>query len=72
MEQLDLVGASEVASMLSVSRQRVDALARKRDDFPKPVARISAGRIWRREDIELWVSEQGRLVFSSFRRGVGS
>lgn len=46
--------------MLGVSRQYVDRLSRA-EDFPSPVGQISAGRIWRREDVEAWARQTGRL-----------
>ena len=65
MAKLDIVGVSEVAQMLGVTRQRVHALARDdRKDFPKPSATLAAGRIWLRSDIEEWAVAQGRLVFA--------
>ena len=65
MAELDIVGVSEVAQMLGVSRQRIHALARDhRNNFPKPSATLAAGRIWLRKDIEQWAAAQGRLVFA--------
>jgi len=59
---LDLVGLTEIAEMLELSRQRVDQLVRDADSsFPEPVAVISAGRIWRRSDVERWARRVGRL-----------
>ncbi len=55
-----LVGLSEIAQMLGLTRQRVDQLARL-PDFPEPDAVLTAGRIWKREDIETWARETGRL-----------
>ena len=42
-----LVGVSEVASLLGVSRQRVSELARA-DYFPAPLAELAAGPVWDR------------------------
>ncbi len=56
-----LVGVAEVAKLLGVSRQRVDELIRTRDEFPEPDAVLTAGRIWKREDIEAWARETGRI-----------
>lgn len=42
-----------MAEMLGVTRQQVDRLA-ARPDFPRPVAVLKAGRIWRRRDVERW------------------
>ena len=56
-----LVGVAEIALMLGVSRQRVDAIARTHPDFPKPQAELTAGRVWLRAEIETWAREAGRL-----------
>ncbi len=48
-----LVGAQEIAELLKVTRQRVHQLSRD-NQFPRPVAELAAGQIWRREDIEQW------------------
>lgn len=57
----ELVSVQEVARMLGVTRQRVHAIARTHPDFPAPVAELSAGRIWRKADIESWARAAGRL-----------
>lgn len=54
---LELMGAAEVAAALGVSRQRVNQLAHS-DGFPRPVAVLEAGRIWLASDIEAW--KEGR------------
>jgi len=53
----ELVGVAEVAQMLGVSRQRVDAIAKTHTDFPKPVAELMAGRIWVPQLVEEWKRE---------------
>lgn len=53
---VELVGVSEIADRLGVSRARVHQLA-KRADWPEPVARLSAGTIWLRADVERWIAE---------------
>jgi predicted DNA-binding transcriptional regulator AlpA len=55
-----LMGVAEVAAFLSVSRQRVQQLAR-RPDFPAPVARLAATPVWESVDIERWAREDGRI-----------
>ena len=55
----DLCGPAEIAELLGVSRQRVHQLA-ARKGFPKPVAVLAAGRIWRRADILAWQAQEGR------------
>lgn len=51
-----LAGAAEAAEILGVSRQQLHRLAR-REDFPRPVAELAAGKIWRAKDIERWARE---------------
>jgi prophage regulatory protein len=58
---MDLVGAAEIAEMLGLTRQRINAIVRTHEDFPRPVADLSAGRIWRRKDVEDWARRTGRL-----------
>ena len=55
-----LVGLTEIAEMLGVSRQYTDRLVRQ-DGFPAAEAVITAGRIWKREDVEAWAKATGRL-----------
>jgi predicted DNA-binding transcriptional regulator AlpA len=55
-----LVGVAEVAELLGVSRQRVHKLA-ERDDFPAPVAILTAGKVWDRDAVEKWARATGRL-----------
>lgn len=47
----DLVGVTEAARLLRVSRQRLDQL-RGSSDFPKPIVRLAAGPVWLRSSIE--------------------
>ena len=56
-----LVGVAEIADMLGVSKQRVDQLLRSDSKFPVPEVHLSAGRVWKRSDIEEWAREVGRL-----------
>lgn len=57
--RVELAGAAEVADMLGVTTQQVDRLARQ-PGFPKPVAVLKAGRVWRRRDIERWATTRRR------------
>lgn len=50
-----LVGVSEIARMLGVSRQRAAQLVEEYADFPAPTVALAAGRIWEREAVETWV-----------------
>jgi prophage regulatory protein len=52
-----LVGASEVRAMLGgVSKQRTYQIT-TRADFPKPVADLAQGKVWRASDVERWIRE---------------
>jgi hypothetical protein len=57
---MELVGLKEIAEILNVSKQRAAQLA-ARPDFPQPLGEISAGRIWKRSDVERWARRMGRI-----------
>jgi prophage regulatory protein len=58
---LDLVGSAEIAEMLGVSKQRVNQMAADPNyPFPRPVAQLRAGRVWRRSDIMDWARQHRR------------
>lgn len=68
----DLVGSAEIAAMLGVSRQRVDQLA-SAEGFPRPIADLSAGRIWARSAVEAWMAGQGsRAPAADLEEGIAS
>lgn len=56
-----LMGTTEVAQLLGISRQRVHQIATA-DGFPEPVARLAAGPVWESADVEDWAREQGRIT----------
>ena len=49
-----LVGVTEIAEMLGVSRQRADQITRQYSDFPQPEVTLATGRVWRRAAVEGW------------------
>lgn len=59
----DLVGVDELAKMLDVSKQRASELA-KHPDFPKPIARLASGPVWKKATIarhaRTWDRRPGR------------
>ena len=55
-DDIELMGTSEVAALLGLSRQRVLKIA-ERADFPRPLAVLKMGNVWRGDDIRHWVSE---------------
>ena len=50
-----LVGVAEIAELLDVSRQRVDRIIKSFEDFPAAEVELTAGRVWKREDVEAWI-----------------
>ena len=57
-----LVGMTEIAALLGISRQRVHQIMQQDPDFPQPAATISAGGVWEREAIEAWAKRVGREI----------
>jgi hypothetical protein len=55
----ELVGVSEVAQLLNVSRQRASELARAAN-FPTPVARLASGPVWARMTLDRFVESWNR------------
>lgn len=58
--------------MLGITRQRVNRIVQTHEDFPTPAADLSAGRIWRLKDIQVWIRKHpkrgsGRPSGRSFR-----
>ncbi len=62
MPEEELVGVPEIAEILSVVRTYVYRLESEDPTFPKPVAELAAGRIWRKADIVKWAKATGREV----------
>jgi predicted DNA-binding transcriptional regulator AlpA len=54
---MDLVGISEIAEMLGVTNGRVSQLTHE-DNFPKPLDRIKAGPVWKRQTIQRWLERR--------------
>jgi hypothetical protein len=55
----ELVGVSEIADILGVTRQRASALA-KTAGFPAPVATLASGPVWTRPSLNQFVDEWPR------------
>lgn len=51
-----LVGTSEIAKLLGVTRQRVDEITRTAADFPAPEVELASGRVWTRAAVEYWIA----------------
>jgi predicted DNA-binding transcriptional regulator AlpA len=55
----ELVGATEIADLLGVTRQRVQQLANEAG-FPAPVAILKMGKVWVLDDVRAWAERTGR------------
>jgi hypothetical protein len=56
-----LVGATEIAILFGVSRQRVDQLSREDDTFPQATVEMAAGPVWDRMEVAVWALKTGWL-----------
>ena len=56
-DDIELMGTSEVAALLGLSRQRVLKIA-ERADFPRPLAVLKMGNVWRAADIRRWAQDR--------------
>lgn len=56
----ELVGASEAAEILGVSRQRVHQLATTHEDFPEPLVEVRMGPLWAESAIRAWAARWDR------------
>jgi hypothetical protein len=62
--ELVLVGQTEIAAWLGLTRQRVHQLARGEKTscpLPPPAYRLSRGPLWLGEDVVRWAVESGRI-----------
>ena len=60
----ELIGATEAAGMLKVTRQRVNQLAAEHGSFPAPVLRVRMGSLWAADAVRAfartWTRAPGR------------
>jgi predicted DNA-binding transcriptional regulator AlpA len=57
---LDLVGVHEIAQRAGVTRDAVHKWrSRHGAAFPRPVAELSQGPVWKWADIEKWLASRG-------------
>lgn len=54
----DLVGVSEVAEMLGVSKQRVSVMRSDESQFPRPLAELRSGPVWATAGIERYAANR--------------
>ena len=58
---LDIVGPSEIAVMLRVTRVTVSRWQRE-GVLPPPEAELNRGPVWQRASIVLWAEQTGRIT----------
>ncbi len=56
-DDVELMGTSEVAALLGISRQRVLVIAQQ-PGFPQPLAVLKMGNVWRGRDIQAWAARR--------------
>jgi thermostable 8-oxoguanine DNA glycosylase len=64
---MELMGLTEVAKFVGVTRQAVTNWRTRTLYFPLPIAELASGPIWNREDIEKWVkTREGNMNNSDY------
>jgi predicted DNA-binding transcriptional regulator AlpA len=53
----EVVGLTEVAELLGVTKRTVQRYYSERDDFPEPLGHLAGGRVWLRSDVEAWAKQ---------------
>lgn len=57
MRKIPLMGAAEIRQRLGgLSKSRVYQITSSRS-FPEPVAELTMGNVWHRDDVERWIVE---------------
>jgi chromosome partitioning protein len=65
---VDLVGSSEVAEMLGISKQTLINWRNRAADFPEPAAELKSGPVWQRELVVAWAKASGIRVAAKRRK----
>lgn len=60
IEAVDLVGLFEIAQMASVSPPAVANWRKRSADFPKPVAQLKSGPVFRKADVRAWLKRKAK------------
>lgn len=55
LDSVRLMGVSEIADRLKLSRDRAGQIAAHRD-FPAPRWRLRMGQVWLAQDVDAWVA----------------
>jgi len=62
---VDLVGTSEVAEMLGVTKQTLTNWRTRNASFPTPIAELKSGPVWNRKEVVEWAKGAGVHVPAS-------
>jgi hypothetical protein len=67
---MELVGLSEIADLLVMTRAGADKLVKREETFPAPIGAVLTGRTrrWNREEVVGWAREKGRPMWSKTTR----
>ena len=57
----ELVGAAEISQRLGCAKNVVHGWERRDATFPRPVARLTMGKVWHWPDVEAWARRTGRM-----------
>lgn len=59
----ELLGLSEVAALLGVSKQVVANWRLRQEDFPAPIAELKSGPVWQLGQITTWAKERNMPIY---------
>ncbi|QZA80466.1 AAA family ATPase [Deefgea piscis] len=59
---MKLLGISEIATLLNVSRQVISNWKSRKEGFPQPISTLASGPVWLAEDIESWAETEGITI----------
>jgi len=66
--RVELLGFAEVVEFLGIPERTV-ARYMQREDFPEPLARLAAGPVWLRGDIDQWARNRPPARGKQSRQG---
>jgi hypothetical protein len=55
-----LVGPAEIASILKIEANTINAWKKRYPDFPAPVRRLKTGDVWDDREVLAWAKKTGR------------
>jgi predicted DNA-binding transcriptional regulator AlpA len=56
---MNMIGREQIAAMLGITRERVRKSLETREDFPRPVLRLSRKTVrWHESDVRQWLERE--------------